>query len=1067
MAQPTSLFFNDLLNDVLGYDTHSSQTNYRSSQYSFEPEVAHLYRIAKRIDDPESGVYFRGVYTFRASSDERIQLPEISAVCFAEVQTVKQAKEVHRKIWNLGLSPFLIILLPDHVRVYTSRDFDAKNDKPLLESQTLDTNSLKNLLHNFTASAIDSGSIWKSDIARKLNTKSKVDVRLLQNLARLAQILRDEYGAKPEAAHALIGKYIYIRYLWDRGILTKEWLEQQKVDWSKVLGRDATKAELRKLENLLNREFNGEVFLIPFEDIQDEHVDLVASVFLGDEPLGQGMFQPSLAGLNFEDFQIYDFEYIPTETLSFVYELFLKAQDRSSQTGAFYTPEWLADYVLSEVNTFKPLKRGMKILDPACGSGIFLVLAYQRLIEQELKLRAESNPNRSEEVRLEHEELKDILIESIYGVELEEDACRVTELSLILTLLNYINPRALHKNRDFRFPSLSGQNIYHADFFDDESPFWTSHDSFDWIVGNPPWKELGTADEQTNPQALAWIAANKQKYPVSNKRIEEAFSWRVSEKLANDGIVGVVHHATSLFNLNAREYRHTFFSKNKVLRIANFANFRQFLFRGIQIPSEGEKKTSGSTAPAAIFIYQKPIPNQEKCEIVHYGPFMDNQIQNMNNDLWSITINESEISVVSSQEAKLGNFQTWKFALWGTRRDERAINYIKKKFTLNLAQFCSLRGWPEPAEGPQLRKCVGNVQEKIEKVPWLEGYRKLNLQALNKNSRFLFSLPDSTLEALASDDVCLRSRGGKKGLKHTFAPHIFLAARWNYIVYSEEDFVIPPRQIGISAGKGATEEERLLLKALTAYLRSNLTTYYIFFNAPEWGTFHVGSKSVVLNEVKQIPVPNFNLTQAQELADVYDRLKAEESEVMYKLLAQKVSHSELQKKLDDEVARVLNLPQKLLRLAQDFVETKLPLDAGVQARENLTRAPDLLSLREYAQTFRDELDGFAGGKRYYFVSITQGLSFTECMIEIRYEQEPIEPRVTRTTSDESGSFYKLQEHLKEHHSQAVYIQRGLKVFDGPRVYIYKPSRLIDWTRTQALNDATDLIGEILEAEVVA
>src|SRR5258708_37826003 len=80
-------------------------------------------------------------------------------------------------------------------------------------------------------------------------------------------------------------------------------------------------------------------------------------------------------------FRAYDFAYIPIEILSEVYEQFI---EDSKKKGAIYTPEILADYLLSEVNTVKPLTEETKILDPACGSGVFLVLAYRRLIEAEL-----------------------------------------------------------------------------------------------------------------------------------------------------------------------------------------------------------------------------------------------------------------------------------------------------------------------------------------------------------------------------------------------------------------------------------------------------------------------------------------------------------------------------------------------------------------------------------------------------------------------------------------------------------------------------------------------------------
>jgi hypothetical protein len=55
----------------------------------------------------------------------------------------------------------------------------------------------------------------------------------------------------------------------------------------------------------------------------------------------------------------------------------------------------------------------------------------------------------------------------------------------------------------------------------------------------------------------------------------------------------------------------------------------------------------------------------------------------------------------------------------------------------------------------------------------------------------------------------------------------------------------------------------------------------------------------------------------------------------------------------------------------------------------------------------------------------------------------------------------LREQLGERFSQWVYLDRSLRVFEGDAVQIYKAPRLIDWTRTQALNDADDIITDIL------
>jgi N-6 DNA Methylase len=1058
MEHIVSFELHTLLDDVLGYDTQNPQSNYRSAEDDFDLEVAHLLRTAKHIEG------FRGVYRFKTSSEGKLHLPERFAVCFAEAKDLEQAKDIHKKIWNLGLSPFLVILLPNQVRVYTSRDFDAKNDITLIDSDSLEVSVLRDVLVDFSAFAIDSGSIWKSQVAKKLSTHRKVDVRLLRNLAKLLQILVDDHNLPPQAAHSLIGKYVYIRYLWDREILSEKWLQDKRrqIDPNKVLGRSATKAELQKLVHALDDRFNGNVFPIDFDSITDEHVNLVASVFNGDEPLGNGLFQTSLAGLDVEDFRIYKFEYIPTETLSSIYELFLKAQNKNSKTGAYYTPEWLADYVLSEVNSFRALEKDIKILDPACGSGIFLVLAYQRLIEQELQHRAHENKTISSlEELITPKDLYDILVNNIYGVEIEYEACKVTEFSLILTLLNYVEPPQLHKHEAFRFPRLTNNNIFHQDFFNDDSLFWKSGHKFDWIVGNPPWKKLEQEDRKTNPNAFKWIAENKKERPVGDMKIEEAFSWRVTDKLNESGVVGIIHHATSLFNLKSAEYRKHFFTRNEILRVTNLSNFRQFLFAGASVSMDDSKGSSGATAPAATFVYRLAKPEYEKQPIIHYGPFIDNQIQNTNDDFWSITINESEINTISPEEAELGEFQTWKFALWGNHRDKQAISYLKRKFPMNLAQFCQSKGWLIPEEGPQLRSREEMTYQDTlwEQVPELVGMSRVNTRLLKRAP--MFSIPIEALsEKITNDNNYLRR--GKTAINLSYAPHIYLAATWNHIIFSEQDFVIPPRQIGISAGKHATEKDVLFMKALAAYLRSDLVTYYIFFNAPEWGTFLVGAKIIVLREVRNIPVPDFNIEQAQQLASLYTYLTDKEKNNAH----QQNSRFQLQRELDDGVAKILGISRKLYRLAQNFVENRLPLDQGVDARKRLTQPPDENLLFEYALVFRDELDGFAGGRRYHQVNITYSQNFVECAVEIKYVKASLFPVIRKGNE---SNFIELQQSLRQQHSQSVYVQRSLRVFDKDKVYIYKPSRLIDWTTTQALNDATDLIGEVLDSpkEVVA
>src|SRR6266851_408340 len=97
--------------------------------------------------------------------------------------------------------------------------------------------------------------------------------------------------------HALIGKYIYIRYRRDRNILSDQWFKQHNIDIDTVLGRNATVHGLRHLCTVLDDRFNGSIFPLDFDGEnapKDEHVEQVASIFKGDEQLLGGGWQLSL-----------------------------------------------------------------------------------------------------------------------------------------------------------------------------------------------------------------------------------------------------------------------------------------------------------------------------------------------------------------------------------------------------------------------------------------------------------------------------------------------------------------------------------------------------------------------------------------------------------------------------------------------------------------------------------------------------------------------------------------------------------------------------------------------------
>lgn len=505
-----------------------------------------LLRAAER-----AGVH--GIYVFKSEVNRR--LSDRPAVFVATANNAERAREIHRSLWNLGQAPFVIIVLPAHVRVYTGFDYSSRDAQVgLLETDVeLDRDAIRARLGAFDATAIDNGQLWQQPHGQ-IDVRRRVDMRLLESLAALGNELR-KMGLKPHVSHSLIGKYVYIRYLRDRRILSDEWLSIYNVDYARVTSRDATVADLRRLTNALEERFNGKIFPLDFDDDDaptDAHVSLTARIFKGDRLMGQGTYQLSLELEELSrgqsqlalDFTAYDFCYIPIELLSSIYEQFLQVEERGRGIGAYYTPEPLADYLLSEVHSVVPLRSDSRILDPSCGSGILLVLAFRRLVEMELSKK----PTRPSSHRLLQ------LMRNLYGIERELDACHVTEFSLILTLLDYVDPPELHAHATFKFPDLHNRQIFQCDFFQADSPFLQLGLQFDWVVGNPPWVDAGPRKMGEEP-VKAWMVTNTDTYPVGGFGVAEAFSWQTGVLVKPEGCVGLIMPAKSLFNHKSATYR--------------------------------------------------------------------------------------------------------------------------------------------------------------------------------------------------------------------------------------------------------------------------------------------------------------------------------------------------------------------------------------------------------------------------------------------------------------------------------------------------------------------------------
>lgn len=135
----------------------------------------------------------------------------------------------------------------------------------------------------------------------------------------------------------------------------------------------------------------------------------------------------------------YKFDVIPVELIRNIHEEFFHSENTAQTSriqvkdnSTHYTPTSLADFVLSHTLTVERLRHEPRVMDSACGSGIFLVECFKRIVRYHIA----SHP----EVHVDQEFLKGIIARQIAGMDVNGDALRIAALSLNLAYLGFLDP---------------------------------------------------------------------------------------------------------------------------------------------------------------------------------------------------------------------------------------------------------------------------------------------------------------------------------------------------------------------------------------------------------------------------------------------------------------------------------------------------------------------------------------------------------------------------------------------------------------------------------------------------
>ena len=921
----------------------------------------------------------------------------IPVVYFKELQTVNENDlwDLHRSLWNHNRAPLLIAVLPQEVRVYNcfappQRDSGRliPQNSALLKQvvqQVTNVLELRRELSQYRRREIVSGRFARIQQG-KFNREQRVDSRLLQNLRRVRRHLIDD-GISEPVTNSLLGRSIFVRYLEDRGVINEDYFGRFGSGLTFHALLKASWDETYQLFDELASHFNGDLF--PINDLErdqvlPEHLQRLGRFLNGDEVTSGQMY-----------FWAYDFKYIPIELISAIYETFLDEDRR--QTSAYYTPPEIVDFVLNEVLPFETEPRDIRILDPACGSGIFLVEAYRRLVTLHRHARGGKN--------LSFKELRDLLTGSINGVDLSDEAIQVAAFSCYLAVLDFLEPKSIWET--VRFPTLKGTNLFVNDFFDMDAPFNARR--YDIIVGNPPWRSSMTE------KAADYVRQNN--HTIGDKQIAQAFLLRSPTLLADEGRICLLAPSKGvLFNQSEknRDFRRQFFMTNAVTKIVDFSAFRRSLFRE-------------AVAPMVAVCYQmQSDTGTVRNDLMYLNPHPSS----LSEGLAGIVVFGDEIRRFSPRQVASHPY-IWKVALWGSPRDLALIDDLSERFP-SLDKVSQRRGWlvrkGATVNGSSANRAPELAEIRYVPVDAVEPFR-VSSSPQDRIDREVFHRPGDR-RVYQGPHVLIRGGAISGGL---------LAS-----VFLPDDAVFKDGLNGIAG----PSEDQDYLKIACAYMNSSLARYYQFLTASTWG---VERDVVRLTEYKSFPcaIPVEDTDLVDRIVALVDRSQETSGDWNW------------QRELDELVYESYGVTSSEQQTIEDFINTAIDRHyRGLRSNAFAAPSADDLTryAQAYAEVFVNTTGGnrallpivYDGDPPYRAVSFHLA----------QRGSQGREPRIA-SEPELDGLLVRLERVATEEHAQSLYFRRNIKVYEAEAIHIVKPAERRFWTRSAAYNDADETIAQLL------
>ncbi len=944
----------------------------------------------------------RFVYSFEINQNQKAEIEFVYAPRNADFKT--KIYEEHRRIWNSNSASAFILVSENESFLINPKvkpdELSSLRGKIESFEAGIKTEIDRKTLEWLSCQQINAGYFFEFVHEKiKRNKEQEVDKDLLLNLIALRLDLTSEDGSQT-VADLLILRCLFLKYLEDRGIYPLGYV-------SGVLGAGQPVALLRAFDAV--GRINGDIFKnepLSESDFSRKQMLCLHRFFTSDYRSGQGTLFP------------YQFQYIPIQLISHVYEAFLSDSKRHGKE-IYYTPQFIVRFMLEE--TLSPVlakNMNVSVLDPACGSGAFLVESFRKIVQ-------------AKHVEKDFEAKKAILVNQIFGIDSDAEALRIATFSLYLALLEDLDAGFIRQQIEDNapiLPSLIGKNLLHGNTLTDDHLF--DDKFFGCIVGNPPWGSVPDDDDPEHENERRAIGSkgiagvNPEYQSVSTFQRSQAFIFRVSKWLKTDALAGLIVNNSNFLNENALLFRRSLLEKYRLICFYELSHLNSILFKKKVIGIvNGEKIEVGATEPAVFLVFSNAILEGNKTRYI--APRLTVLSKHLN----LVHFTQRDVKHVP-QSVLIENDLAWKVLVNGNWDDLKLIRQKMSEFQFDVqidtrAGFEAMVGM-KPIGDPIFRPIIKSedfeaykLKEPLNLFNWNQTLHRRRDPSVFEGNRILVAVRPKPEDKLRLR--CVRIHGNQ--------------------VFTVEAFGI------------FLKKDKKPVANLAPYLgifNSSFAGYFSYLIATQWGKGDLKRAKLRTKEIEAFPIPELSeydphFLQLNEAVLEMERRKRDPSN----------SQTEgLQKQIDELVFDLYGLLDFEKETVREFYDINVHRK-NAQATER--------DLADYALKFKSVFELVLAEHLEVHCEYKISRQFGAFVCFKIGEKGLNTSTIKRSNLEDEAVFHAIkQAQLLEAFGSNRLNEMPTRVYTLERFFLIKSHFFKDWTIRQAIEDANEEVKTMIQ-----